>query len=166
MHSTFKGLSMADLPITEAVYTFVDDGGEPTHIAASTLLAALERRNVPAATCIITPSLIAALERGDLGVEEPHALSLPEEALKRPGIIGQWGDKHISIDGAHRLWRRWKRGDTDFPAYYLPEPVWRAFTIVDMPGSGEEWRAWNKSARIRTPETEAFMRLLRRLTDC
>lgn len=155
-------ISLSQLPITEAVYTFVEHNGTPTHIAASTLLGGLERpgRVWPVTRCEMAPSLIEALERGDLGVEPPHALRLPLEALERPGIIGEWGDAHISIDGAHRLWRRWQRGDKWFPAYVVPEPAWRAFTIDDMPGSGEEWAAWNKTAQVRTPELEALLRLL------
>lgn len=153
-------ISMRDLPITEAVYTFVDKAGTPTHIAASTLLGALERRAYAVTECFIATNLIEALERGDLGVEEPHALRLPDAALERPGIIGQWGDGHISIDGAHRLWRRWKRGDASFPAYVVPEPLWRLCTISDMPGSGAMWKEFNRTAQIRTPELEAFLRLL------
>ena len=153
-------LSMRDLPITEAVYTFTTNDGQAIHIAASTLYGALERANWPVTECHMAPTLIAALERGDLGVEEPHALTLPEEALKRPGIIGEWGDAHISIDGAHRLWRRWQRGDHDFPAYVVPEQLWRQFCVHDMPGSADEWRDWNKNAKIRTPELEAFLKLL------
>lgn len=153
-------LRMRDLPITEAAYTFVEHNGTATHIAASTLLGALERHAAPVTRCMIAPSLVEALERGDLGVEPPHALRLPLEALERPGIIGEWGDTHIAIDGAHRLWRRWKRGDADFPAYVVPETLWRKFTIADMPGSGEYWREFNKTAQIRTPELERLLRLL------
>lgn len=154
-------LSMRVLPNTEMVYTFVEHNGTPTHIAASTLGTVLEARKFPVTDCIIAPSLVAALERGDLGVEEPHALRLPVEALERPGIIGEWGDAHISIDGAHRLWRRWKRGDRTFPARVVPEKVWRLFTICDMPGTGAQWNEWNRTAQVRTPEMEALMRLLR-----
>lgn len=150
-------LSMFDLPITEAVYAFTTHDGQAVHIAASTLLGALERKPWPVTHCVIAPSLVEALERGDLGVEPPHALSLPDAALERPGVVGEWGDgAHICIDGAHRLWRRWKRGDADFPAYVVPEALWRHFQIGDMPGSAEHWREWNKTAQIRTPETEAF----------
>lgn len=140
---------LLDRPDTDAVYTFVDHAGEPTHIAASLLLETLQRSNVIPVMCEFGGALIAALERGDLGVEEPHALKLPEEALDAPGIIGQWGDEHISIDGAHRLWRRWKRGDRQFPAYYLPEVVWRRFTIDGMPGDGAFWRDHNGNAKVR-----------------
>jgi hypothetical protein len=151
---------MEQLPITEAVYTFVETDGTPVHIAASTLLYGLETRSAPVTRCMIAPSLVAALERGDLGVEPPHALRLPESALEAPGIVGEWGDAHIIIDGAHRLWRRWKRGDPDFPAYVLPEALWREFQISGMPGSGEFWRAHNKTAEVRTPEMELLLKLL------
>lgn len=155
-------LRMSQLPITEAVYTFVEHNGTPTHIAASTLLRGLERpgKAWPVTRCMIGASLVEALERGDLGVEPPHALRLPESALERPGIIGEWGDTHISIDGAHRLWRRWKRGDADFPAYVVPEAAWREFVIADMPGSGAFWDHFNRNAEVRTPELEALLRLL------
>jgi hypothetical protein len=153
-------LSMFDLPITEAVYTFTEKSGNVTHIAASTLKGLLEAKGFPVTHCEIGQSLAEALERGDLGVEPPHALSLPDEALERPGVIGEWRGAHICIDGAHRLWRRWKRGDTDFPAYVVPEYIWRMFEIGDMPGTGEEWREWNRTAQVRTPEFEALMRLL------
>lgn len=141
-------ISMFDLPLTEAVYTFTMHDGTVTHIAASTLLGALERKPWPVTSCEIGESLAAALERGDLGVEPPHALRLPDAALERPGVIGEWDDAHICIDGAHRLWRRWQRGDTHFPAYVVPEPLWRLFTIDDMPGSADLWREWHPRRRL------------------
>lgn len=143
-------LSMFDLPITEAVYTFVDgETGEPTHIAASTLLATVKRAGVVPILAMIGGGLAEALQRGDLGVEEPHALKLPDVALDTPILVCEWGDKHIIADGAHRLWRRWQRGDPDFNAYIVPEPVWRRFVIAGMPGTGEFWDYFNRNARVR-----------------
>lgn len=157
---------MRDLPLTEAVYTFTPHDAAPVHIAASTLRGLLEtwrhsRTGVayPVTTCVMDDGLRRALERGDLGVEEAHAMRLPDAALDVPGIIGEWGDTHISIDGAHRLWRRWQRGDREFPAYVVPEVLWREFTITDMPGSGDLWRELNK-VEVRTPEMQALIRAL------
>lgn len=87
-------------------------------------------------------------------------LPLAGATLEVPGVIGEWGEQHISIDGAHRLWRRWKRGDPSFPAYVVPEAAWRAFCICDMPGTGDEWREFNRTMEVRTPELEALYRLL------
>lgn len=157
-------INVTDLPLTEAVYTFVDNDKVPVHIAASTLYRGLQEarggKGWPVTLCVMEQTLIDALKRGDLGVEEEHALTLPEEALERPGIIGAWGDAHICIDGAHRLWRRWQRGDRDFPAYYVPEALWREFTITGLPGTGEEWSDWNRNVKVRTPEMEAFIKSL------
>jgi hypothetical protein len=157
-------LDVRDLPITEAVYTFTDNSGGVTHIAASTLLRGLQDarggQGWPVTLCVIGETLVEALKRGDLGVEPAHALRLPSEALEAPGIIGQWGDAHISIDGAHRLWRRWQRGDTDFPAYVVPEALWREFVIKGIGGSHAQWHHWNKHAQVRTPEMEALLKLL------
>lgn len=137
------------LPITDAVYTFVNHDGVPVHIASDALLRALKRSDVVPSLCEFGDTLIVALEKGDLGVEEDHALSLPEAALETPLIVGTWGSKHIMIDGAHRLWRRWKRGDRDFNAYYVPEEAWRRFTIDGMPGSGAFWREHNRNSKVR-----------------
>lgn len=154
-------LSMYDLPITEAVYTFTTNDGQAVHVAASTLRRMIEAHGgYPVTDCEMAPSLIEAMQRGDLGIEEPHAMRLPEEALEVPAIIAEWGDAHVCMDGAHRLWRRWQRGDKTFPAYVVPEALWRQFQISDMPGSADEWREWNRTAQIRTPELEAFLRLL------
>lgn len=144
-------LSMFDLPLSEPVYTFVDgETGEPTHIATGLLLYALKGSRWPIIECEMAQSLVEALERGDLGVGEPHALSLPEAALNAPIIVCEWGDKHIVADGAHRLWRRWKRGDTGFRAYVLPEKVWRNFTIHDAPGDGKFWDHFNRTMKVRS----------------
>lgn len=160
-------LSFFDLPLSTVVYTFVEHDDTATHIASNILLDALQTRTKvrpqgwPVTDCVIGGSLAAALERGDLGVEPPHALRLPETALEAPAMVGQWGDSdHILIDGAHRLWRRWKRGDKEFPAYVVPEALWRMFTISDMPGTGEEWREFNRTAEVRTPELEFLHKLL------
>lgn len=136
---------------TATVYTFVDGNtGEPTHIDVTQLSAAIKRAGVTSMLTEITPSLIAALERGDLGVEEPHALTLPDEALDVPCIVCAWGDKHVIADGAHRLWQRWQRGDTDFAVYLVPEKAWRLFVIHDVPGDGKYWDNFNRNAKIRS----------------
>lgn len=70
-------LSMRDLPLAEAVYTFVEHDGTPTHIAASTLLESLEACAWPVTECFIAPSLIEALERGDLGVRAAPCSKAP-----------------------------------------------------------------------------------------
>lgn len=162
--------TIAQLPITEAVYSFVEHDGTATHIAASTLLATLEAyrspkgERMPVTTIHMDAGLLRALERGDLGVEVAHTLRLPEAALERPGIIGQWGEHHISIDGAHRVWRRWKHGDRTFAAYVVPEALWRMYVITDMPGDGATWREINKQ-EYRTPEFEALLNMLRAVGD-
>jgi hypothetical protein len=130
---TNSGVSFWDMPLFGQVYTFVEKDGTATHIATTVLLQTLKRAGVTPVLCVYDQTLVQALERGDLGVEVDHALALPEARLDVPGIVGQWGDEHIMIDGAHRLWRRWKRGDPDFPAYYLAEHLWRRFVINDMP---------------------------------
>lgn len=143
-------VSVDDLPLVEAVYTFVDNAGQATHIASSSLRRALEGASWPVSVCEIGGTLVTALENGDLGVEEDHAKGLPDAALETPLIVCAWGEAdHVIADGAHRLWRRWKRGDDDFTAYMVPEAVWRQFTIHDMPGSGAFWDAFNRNAKVR-----------------
>jgi hypothetical protein len=143
-------LSIHDLSLDEGVYTFVDaKTGEPTHIAATTLMATLKRIRATPILCAIGEGLIDALKRGDLGVEEDHALALPESALGTPLLVCQWGNEHIIADGAHRLWRRWQRGDRDFNAYYLPEELWRPWVIHDMPGDGQFWDFFNRNVKVR-----------------
>ena len=158
------GLTMDQVLTMDPVgtmYTFVEaEKLMPTHIASRVLFDALTRNRVPVTIAHIAPSLVEAMERGDLGIEEPHALKLPEAALDTPAIVGEWGDTHIIIDGAHRLWRRWKRGDTTFPAYLIPEALWRHFTVRDVPGSGVFWDTFNRTAQVRTPEMEALLKLL------
>lgn len=142
--------SMFDLPITESVYTFVDAAtGQPTHIAASTLRHCIEQSPLEPGMAAISPSLVEALKAGTLGVEEHHALKLPESALDKPILVCEWGDSHVIADGAHRLWRRWQRGDAEFPCYVVPERAWRLFVIVDVPGSGALWDDFNRNAKIR-----------------
>lgn len=163
MQSNFKAppLRVSDLPVTEAVYAFVDGAsGTPTHIAASTLLGALEAANWPVHDVHMGQGLIDAITRGDLNEEQDHALKLPDEALASPILVGEWGQEHIIIDGSHRLWRLYERGDRTFPARVVPEKLWRAFTIRDMPGSGAFWDDFNRTAKVRTPEMERLLRLL------
>lgn len=160
-----KGLTVRDVLALDpngTLYTFVDKGRvEPTHIASGVLLATIQSaQRVPVVYCQIAPALCRSLERGDLGVEEAHALKLPEESLEAPAIVCEWGDEHVVADGAHRLWRRWKRGDADFPAYIIPERVWRHFVVVDVPGDAQFWDGFNRTARVRTPEMERLARLL------
>lgn len=144
-------LSMFDLPHDEHVYTFVDrETGQPCHIAVNMLRNALKLARVQPQLCQLGGTLVDALERGDLGVEEPHALRLPDAALETPLIVCQWGESdHVLADGAHRLWRRWKRGDSTFKAYMVREPVWRLFTVHDMPGDGAFWEHFNRSVKVR-----------------
>jgi hypothetical protein len=135
---------------SEPVYTFVDDStGQPTHILSGRLAAALVRSSAVPIRCVMDDSLIASLEKGLLGVEEAHALKLPEEALDAPCIVGQWDGAHIMIDGAHRLWRLWQRGDREFNAYYVPEKAWRLFVIDDIGGDGSFWSDFNRTAKVR-----------------
>jgi hypothetical protein len=141
-------------------YTFVETNGEPTHIASMVLYKMLAERNWPVTRCFIAPTLIHALKTNSLGVEEPHAVKLPEAALEKPALVCEWGSDHVIADGNHRLWRRWKRGDKWFPAYVVPEAAWRHFTILGMPGTGEFWAEWNKTAKVRTPEMERLLKLL------
>lgn len=135
---------------SEPVYTFVDDEtGQPTHILSGRLAEALKRSGAVPMLVEMGDTLIDAIKAGTLGVEEAHALTLPEAALDVPAIVGAWGEKHIIIDGAHRLWRRWKRGDIDFPAYVVPERAWRLFEIGDVPGDGAFWDDFNRNAKVR-----------------
>lgn len=132
------------------VYTFVDDEtGQATHIAVEPLLDAIKRAGVVPMIAEMGDSLIEAIKRGDLNVETDHAATLPDEALDAPCVVGAWGDKHIIIDGSHRLWRRYARGDRDFPAYVIPERAWRLFVIDGMPGDGAYWDNFNRTAKVR-----------------
>lgn len=137
--------------ITTAIYTFVDGKtGETTHIAVEPLRAAIIRAGVIPVLAEIGGTLITALERGDLGVEEEYALKLPDAALDVPGIVCEWGKAdHVIADGAHRLWRRWKRGDATFPAYIIPEKAWRLYVVDDIPGDGKFWDHFNRNAKVR-----------------
>jgi hypothetical protein len=157
------GLSIAQVLAEDpggTLYTFVEGHSmHPTHIASGVLVKLLTGR-FPIHKPEISPSLARALERGDLGVEEPHALKLPEAALDTPVTVCEWGDTHIIADGAHRLWRRWKRGDKTFPAYIVPEKLWRHFVVNGVPGTGEFWDTFNRTAQIRTPEMERLLKLL------
>lgn len=140
---------MPDMFLKSAVYTFVDNvTRETTHILSGELLAAAKRAGVIPVLAQIGQGLADALERGDLGVEEDHAMSLPEAALEEPALICEWGHEHVIADGAHRLWRRWKRGDKDFPAYLIPETAWRHF-IIELPGDSVFWDYFNRNAKIR-----------------
>lgn len=148
--SSFKGISADELPLDEDVYTFVhSETGEATHIAASTLLKVIKHSGIVPQIVGMGQSLIDAIERGDLNVEEEHAWALPDEALDQPILVGDWGDKHIIIDGSHRLWRRYKRGLRDFPAYCIPEEAWRYFVIYGIPGDGEFWDSFNRNVKVR-----------------
>jgi hypothetical protein len=145
-------------------YTFVEQGSlKPTHIASGVLVEAWKRtghKYLPVIEAEIGGTLVKALERGDLGVEEAHALTLPDEALKAPVFVGVWGDTHIIIDGAHRLWRHWKAGAQGFPCVVIPEGLWRKFVIEGMPGDGAFWDTFNRTAQVRTPEMELLRKLL------
>lgn len=145
------GLSVLDLGLFEPVYTFVDKAtGQPVHVASELLNTACKMSGWPIITANMAPSLVAAMEAGTLGVEEEHALKLPKAALDTPLLVLEYNDKsHVIADGAHRLWRRWKRGDTTFPCRVVPEPSWRMFEIYDMPGTGAEWDEFNRTAKIR-----------------
>lgn len=67
MASEPKGISIHELGPREAVYTFVDAAtGSPTHIAASTLLAAVQRAGIVPYMVCMGQSLCEAIERGDL----------------------------------------------------------------------------------------------------
>lgn len=147
-----KGISLEDalqLGATDAVYTFVENGGKATHIASG-LLYRMASARLQLTHCFFSPSLEQALERGELGVEEDHALKLPDAALEKPILVCEWGEDHIIADGAHRLWRRWKRGDTWFKAYYVPEKAWRHFVIHGVPGTAEEWDWFTRNAKVRS----------------
>jgi hypothetical protein len=157
------GLTMrevCELDPEGVTYTFVEGGpsGTPTHIAVKVLLDAVRGR-MDTTYCLLG-GMVPALERGDLGVEEAHALKFPEAALEVPGIVGEWGNDHVMIDGAHRVWRRWKRGDAGFHAYVVPESVWRHFVVLDVPGDAAFWDDFNRNAVIRTPEMERLLKLL------
>ena len=169
----FKDIPATGMSIEQVVamdplgtmYTFVEGKNmHPTHIASGVLSKALARSAMQVVHPLIAPSLAAALERGDLGVEEQHALKLSEASLEVPGVVGEWGDTHIVIDGAHRLWRRWKRGDKTFPCYLIPEALWRHFVVNGVPGSGEFWDTFNRTAQVRTPEMERLLKLLTGVT--
>lgn len=139
--------------VTSTVYTFVcSETGEPTHIDVSSLLRIVQAAGLKPIDAEIGDTLEEALRNGRLGVEEHHALKLPEEALKVPALVCQWGERdHVIADGAHRLWRRWKRGDKTFPVFIIPERVWRAFTIPNevMGGDGAYWDDFNRNAKVR-----------------
>lgn len=134
------------------VYTFVTKEGEVVHINMVPLKAAIIRVGVTPILAEMGGSLVEALEAGTLGVEEDHALKLPEEALDVPGIVGLWGaNDHIIMDGAHRLWRRWKRGDREFPVYVVPEAAWRLYCIPNelVGGDAAYWDNFNRTAKVR-----------------
>lgn len=131
------------------VYTFVGaETGEPVHIAVDPLALLIRMAQVSPIKCEMGESLIDALKAKSLGVEPEHALTLTDAALEAPLIVCEYGDTHIIADGAHRLWRRWKRGDGSFLAFVVPESVWRDYTI-SLPGDGAFWDNFNRNARVR-----------------
>jgi hypothetical protein len=142
------------LPPTEQTYTFTTHTGEVYHFAVDQLNRALKRLEGKL-TPVLVPfdeTVTDMLKNGAMGVEPDHAARLPVEALERPVLVLQWGDgQHVICDGAHRLYRRMGRGDTDFPAYFIPPNVWRYFLITGLPGDAAHWREANKEQGVRSP---------------
>lgn len=86
-----------DLPLNEVTYTFVDgETGEPTHIAVSALKAAIKRAGVVPELVMMGEGLIEAMARGDLNVEEDHALKLPDFPAY---LIPEKAWRHFEIEG-------------------------------------------------------------------
>jgi hypothetical protein len=144
-------IKLYNMDRTEAVYTFVDeDGSPPLHIASDRLRAFLEKGEFQVYKCPWTPSMIQAMEQNTLGVEIEHALRLPVSALSIPGIYITKDGGQILVDGAHRMWRRWKAGYDCFYAYVVEEDVWKHFVVADLDGDRALWHNFAKNAKIRS----------------
>lgn len=70
------------------------------------------------------------------GVEEPHVARLTTEQLERPAIMMMWdrhGTETSTVDGAHRIVRRWRDGLKTFEMVIVQYEHARRFVTHDAP---------------------------------
>lgn len=54
--------------------------------------------------------------------DKEYAMSLSEEKLETPAIVIDLGASgQLMIDGTHRSYKKWKRGDKTIQAYYITD---------------------------------------------
>lgn len=74
------------------------------------------------------------------GCEDEHVARLTLEDLKRPAIMIMWDDSmHMTstIDGSHRICRRWREGFSFFEVAFVAYPDVRQFVTMQGRGDGQ-----------------------------
>ena len=55
-------------------------------------------------------------------IDIDYAMSISDDQLNEPGIFVLDGEFHCLIDGWHRAYKKWKRGDTKMSIYVISDP--------------------------------------------
>lgn len=68
------------------------------------------------------------------GIEWWKVTRLVEPHLSAPIVVIEFGDgTHLTVDGHHRIVRRWNDGFRDIRAWVIPKGQWEQFLIEDLP---------------------------------
>jgi len=126
----------------DEVFTHEDgDTTPPTirHFNATQIRAYLTRVNAPVLTFQFDERLYEHLVRKQ-GVEERKVTRLMErpDIYAQPVLVAFFGDKHLIIDGSHRLVIQWRMGLREFKGYPVPQEIWERF-LVDLPTDDPEF---------------------------
>lgn len=133
-------MKIAELGPTDQVFTWVDpDTNETLHFAATKALfwcvGAIVRGECTGGLVPLNEQLKRVLTE-QRSIDQEHVKSLTEQQAKMPIVICMMPDgTGLTIDGHHRAWAAFQRGDTEIRAFILEEPQWRRFIIEDVPQS-------------------------------
>lgn len=134
-----RGISVFRLPKAEQVYTFKEDKtGELHHFAVDQMNAYIRAALKPELIVIHPDMLKHLVNRG--GWEPDHLANMSDAALEAPCTLIDYGDgTHVLADGVHRVLKHAQKGHDTFPAYVVPERIWRRFLIEDVPREIVDW---------------------------
>lgn len=122
--------------------------GEVVHIAVERLNRYLAARSWPVKPLLLYEELVMAIATRN-GIELEHLGRITPQKIVQPiTVIDMEDGSHIVCDGSHRLLAWALAGKDRCPAWIVPKPIWRRFTISNTPYSDAEWSAGLKRAQI------------------
>lgn len=128
-------MKITDCSLWDEIFTHVDpDTGQVRHFNATAMYVyATVAGHIEKLTLPLNDQIVEFVKR-ERGIEQPRVKRLKEPYLSRPIVAVHMADgSTLTVDGHHRIVRRWADGLTEVDAYCYQVGEWDDFLVTGLP---------------------------------